>query len=130
MTETLQIIVGGAVIVLGFGAAVAYPSLQYQAARQLRGMWWALSWIPLAVMAIVGLVTAGALSEGSNLWPILLIFTAPFATAYLLLLRFIERRVTHRESDTPRRSAMSIDTLKGPPSWPDHDEHQAYGERR
>ena len=93
MTQMLQAIVGGAVILIGFGAAVSYPGLQYSAVRQLRGVWRALSLLPLAVMLVVGGITVRALSEGANLWPILLIFTAPFATAYLLLLRFIERRV-------------------------------------
>ena len=99
MTETLQMIVGGAVILAGFGAALAYPKLQYSAVRQLRGAWLVLGLIPIAVMLVVGIVTVLALSEGSNLWPLLLIFTAPIATAYLLVLRFIERRLTGRGSD-------------------------------
>jgi hypothetical protein len=52
----------------------------------------------LAVMLVVGVVTALALSEGANLWPLLLIFTAPVATAYLAVLRFVERRVSRRDA--------------------------------
>jgi hypothetical protein len=100
MTEMLQMIVGGAVILIGFGCAVSYPGLQYSAVRELRGMWLVLSFLPLMVMLIVGIVTAWALSQGSNLWPIVLIFTAPLATAYLLLLRFIERRMRGGGSQT------------------------------
>ena len=91
---TLQMIVGGAVILIGFGAAASYPSLQYSAVRELRGPWLVLGLLPLGIMVAVGIATAWALSQGSNLWPILLIFTAPFATGYLLLLRFVERRVS------------------------------------
>jgi hypothetical protein len=45
-------------------------------------------------MLVVAVVTALAFSEGANLWPLLLIFTAPVATAFLALLRFVERRAT------------------------------------
>ena len=62
----------------------------------MRGVWLGLSLVPLGVMATVAVGTASALSEGSNLWPLLLIFTAPPATVYLLVLRFAERRVSGR----------------------------------
>jgi hypothetical protein len=64
----------------------------------MRGVWLVLSLVPLAVMVVVGIVTALALSEGANLWPLLLIFTAPVATAYLAVLRFVERRVSRRDA--------------------------------
>ena len=89
-------ILGFVVIAIGFTAAVAYPRLQYSAVRQLRGVWLGLSLVPLGVMAIVGVSTGIGLYQGSNLWPLLLIFTAPFATAYLLVLRFAERHVGER----------------------------------
>ena len=97
MNEILQMVLGGIIIMVGFGAAIAYPRLQYLVLRQMRGVWLVLSLVPLAVMVVVGVVTALALSEGVNLWPLLLIFTAPVATAYLAVLRFVERRVTRRD---------------------------------
>jgi hypothetical protein len=97
MTEILQMIVGGLVIALGFGSAIAYPRLQYTAIRQMRGAWRGASLVPLIIMAAVGMVTARALAEGSNLWPLVLIFVAPLATLYLVALRFVARRVD-RES--------------------------------
>lgn len=97
VTENLQTIFGSIIIMVGFCAAIAYPKLQYSALRQMRGVWLVLSLAPLVVMLVVGVVTALALSEGANLWPLLLIFTAPIATAYLAVLRFLERRVTHRD---------------------------------
>jgi hypothetical protein len=75
MNENLQMILGGIIIMVGFGAAIAYPRLQYSALRKMRGVWLVLSLVPLAVMLVVGVITALALSEGANLWPILLIFT-------------------------------------------------------
>ena len=98
MNENLQTILGSIIIMVGFCAAIAYPRLQYSVLRQMRGVWLVLSLVPLAVMLVVGVVTALALSEGANLWPLLLIFTAPVATAYLAVLRFVERRVTRRDA--------------------------------
>jgi hypothetical protein len=91
MGEPVQLIVGLVVIALGFAAAISYPGLQYAALRQMPGVWRALGLVPLAVMAIVVVYTVMALLEGSNLWPLLLIFTAPLATGYLLLLRSAAR---------------------------------------
>jgi hypothetical protein len=98
MNENFQMVFGGIIIMVGFGAAIAYPRLQYSALRQMRGVWLVLSLVPLAVMLVVGVVTALVLSEGANLWPLLLIFTAPVATAYLAVLRFVERRATRRDA--------------------------------
>ena len=96
MNEPAQALVGFLVIALGFAAAISYPGLQYAAIRQMPGGWRALSLVPLAVMAIVLVYTMMALADGSNLWPLVLIFTAPLATAYLLLLRFAARRFGQR----------------------------------
>ena len=65
--------------------------LQYSALRQLRGAWLVLSTVPLVGMAIVLVYTAIGLFQGSNLWPLLLILTAPLATVYLLVLRLAMR---------------------------------------
>ena len=102
MNENVALVVGGIAIIVGVGAAFAYPRLQYLAVRQMRGVWLGLSLVPLGMMAIVAVVTATALSEGSNLWPLLLIFTAPLATVYLLVLRFAERRVSGRRGSVLR----------------------------
>jgi hypothetical protein len=96
MTENLQTIFGSIIIMVGFCAAIAYPRLQYSVLRQMRGLWLVLSLVPLAVMLVVGVVTALALLQRANLWPLVLIFTAPVATAYLAVLRFVERRVARR----------------------------------
>jgi hypothetical protein len=99
-TNYLQMIVGAVAIVVGFGAVVAYPKLQYTAIQRLRGGWRALSLLPLAVMAVVVAVTVPAVIQGANLWPLYLIFVTPFATVYLGLLLFAHRRLD-RASDQP-----------------------------
>ena len=92
-TNYLQMVVGALAIVIGFGAVVAYPKLQYTAIRRLRGGWRAFSLLPLGVMAVVVAVTVPAAVQGANLWPLYLIFVTPFATAYLGLLLFAHRRL-------------------------------------
>lgn len=86
-------VLGLVMIGVGFIAFVAYPGMQYAAVRQLRGAWLILSLVPLGVMGFVLVFTLMALADGSNLWPLMLIFTAPVATGYLLLLRFAARRL-------------------------------------
>ena len=91
MSEAGQMVIGLIVIGIGFLSLVSYPSLQYRAIRQMRGAWFGLGLVPLAVMAVVLVLTGMAAVQGSNLWPILLIFTTPLATAYLVLLRYVAR---------------------------------------
>ena len=87
-----QAVVGSIVILIGGFAALAYPVLQWHAIRRMRGMWRLLALVPLLPMAYILVVTALALGKGSNLWPILLIFTAPFGAAYLWILGWVHTR--------------------------------------
>ena len=87
---------GLVVIAVAFGAVLAYPPLQYNAIRQLRGGWRAFALLPLVVMGIVVAVTVPALIAGSNLWPLYLIFITPFAAVYLLVLRAVHRSTERR----------------------------------
>ena len=43
MNENVALVVGGIAIIVGVGAAFAYPRLQYLAVRQMRGVWLGLS---------------------------------------------------------------------------------------
>jgi hypothetical protein len=86
-----QMVLGFAVIAIGGLAALAYPMMQIRALRDMRGVWRLLAAVPFLPMAYIIVITAMALREGSNLWPILLIFTAPFGTAYLAILRWLHR---------------------------------------
>ena len=90
----LQMAVGFVVIVIGGFAALAYPALQVNAFREMRGVWRVLAAVPLLPMGYILVVTAIALRKGSNLWPILLIFTAPLGAAYLWVLGWAHRRLS------------------------------------
>ena len=92
-TPVVQALVGFVVILIGGFAALAYPALQVNALRRMRGVWRVLAAVPLLPMGYILIVTALALGEGSNLWPILLIFTAPFGAAYLWILRWAHARM-------------------------------------
>ena len=94
----VEAILGLVVIGIAFGAVIAYPPLQYNAIRQLRGGWRAAAFLPLAVMGFVVAVTVPALVGGSNLWPIYLIFITPFAAVYLMALQTAHRFVRARDS--------------------------------
>ena len=90
---TVEAVLGLVVIAIAFAAVLAYPLLQYNAIRELRGGWRAFSLLPLVVMGLVVAVTVPALIGGSNPWPIYLIFITPFAAVYLLALQAIHRFV-------------------------------------
>jgi len=74
------------------GGLLIYPVLQASALRKMHGGWRALAALPLLPMAVVLSATVIGLVQGSNLWPLLLIFTAPVALIYLFILRFVHAR--------------------------------------
>jgi hypothetical protein len=64
----------------------AYALLQCLNLMILRGwLRWA-SIVPLPLAVVVFLLTAVAYADGSNLWPILLIFFGPVALAYEIII--------------------------------------------
>lgn len=63
-----------------------YAALQWHAARNWRGGWRIAALAPLAVMAPLVLHAVLAFMAQSNLWPLLVILTAPLAFLYLLAL--------------------------------------------
>lgn len=74
-----------------FWALPVYALLQSWALWRMAG-WWRLA---AAAPLIIALPLAGhaifALSAGSNLWPLLLIFFAPAGALYLLALLAVEK---------------------------------------
>ena len=82
---------GAAIIFAGFLSAFLYPVLQYRTLRRMRGIWRIMACLPLLPLAYVMVVTVVGLSQGSNLWPLLLIFTAPLGLVYLGLLQLAHR---------------------------------------
>ncbi len=77
--------------ILIFGGLFGYPVLQVWASARMKGMWRILSFLPLLVMGPVLFVTIKDLCHGSNLWPIFLILSTPFAVVYLGLLLFVHK---------------------------------------
>jgi len=62
---------------------VGYPLLQFHVYRTWRGRWRIAGLLPLVGAAPVLVITALALAAGSNLWPLLLLFTFPVGLLYL-----------------------------------------------
>lgn len=60
---------------------------------QWRGRWRLLAGIPAVPMALALAHAVFAFFAGSTIFPVVLIFTAPFALLYLLVLMVIKRRV-------------------------------------
>ena len=92
----MESLLGGLIIQIGFGSAIAYLPLQIYACPHWRGGWRIAAFVPLLLMVPVFVITGIALAQESNLWPIFLIFLAPVGTAYLVILFVIRRFVTAR----------------------------------
>src|SRR5690606_12520398 len=69
-----------------FLAVPGYFILQAIAIVTQRGRWRWAALAPLLIMAPAALHAVFALSGGSNLWPLVFIFAAPFGVLYLALL--------------------------------------------
>lgn len=101
----MENLIGGLIIALGFSSAVAYVPLQIYTGRKWRGGWRIAAFLPLLLMVPVFVITAIALAQKSNLWPIVLIFAAPFGTAYLVILLVIRHFAISRPNAMSKRSA-------------------------
>jgi hypothetical protein len=76
--------VGDFMIYLMFLSVPAYFLAQAYGALRFRGWWRGAALVPLALMVPVVAFTAFAVSAGSNLAPIYLIFSAPLAMLYFI----------------------------------------------
>jgi hypothetical protein len=79
---------------VGFGITAGVPLyfvLQAWLLWRLRGGWRGAAAIPLLPMAAVLAYTFYAFLDGSNLFPLVLIFTAPIAALYLLAIMALRR---------------------------------------
>ncbi len=88
-----------------FGGIVGYPLLQVWAVVRMKRVWRWLSVLPLLIMVPVLAVTFVGLAQKSNLWPIFLILTAPFALVYLALLLIVHRATQARHDVESGRSS-------------------------
>lgn len=83
---------GGWILValpLAMLAIPGYFGLQIVAWRRWSGTWRIVALAPLFVTIPVTLHALIALAAGSNLWPLLMIFTLPFAFAYLAVVGLV-----------------------------------------
>jgi len=60
-----------------------YIVMQVVAWKKTRGLWRFAAFLPLIPMLAVLVITIIGFSEGSNLWPIMLLFTSPAAFIYM-----------------------------------------------
>lgn len=84
---------GGLLVV---GGIPGYLALQFISVVSLRSGWRKAALVPAGLMGLACLHAAYALSQDSNLWPIMVILTAPLACAYLaglLGLRLVQVRM-------------------------------------
>lgn len=72
-------------------AVPAYLIVQIWLAIRWRDRWRIFALLPLLVMIPIWLFSFFALSRGSNLWPLWIIFISPLALGYLLLLGLVRR---------------------------------------
>jgi hypothetical protein len=63
-----------------------YLGLQVYMLRRYEGRWRRLALLPLWMMVPLLVYTLFALLAGSNLWPLVMLFLAPFAFVYLLVV--------------------------------------------
>jgi hypothetical protein len=61
-----------------------YVVLQWYAARHWEGGWRIAALVPLAIMAVLVVHAAVAFMAQSNLWPLMVILTAPLFCIYLI----------------------------------------------
>ncbi len=78
----MEMILGTALIL---GGPVLYLWMQIRALALWRGVWLGVAALPLVVMGGAVIVTIGALRDGSNIAPILLVFAAPVCILWLFL---------------------------------------------
>ena len=76
-------------IMLIFLAVPGYFVLQATLTSRTSGGWRKASLVPLVLMVPIMAYTLFALAAQSNLWPLLLIFTAPLAFLYLVCLSVV-----------------------------------------
>jgi hypothetical protein len=83
--------VGGVLGGVIFVAVTAYFVLQPWTAIRLNGGWRVAALVPLVFATPAVVWSLYALSQGSNLWPLVFIFFTPLGTLYLVILLLISR---------------------------------------
>lgn len=99
--DLVQVALGFVIMSAAAYGVAKYPSLLYRSVKDMRGGWRIAALLPLLVVIPVTAVTVVGLWQGSNLWPILLIFAAPFLFLYQAALIFLHTRMHKRATAGP-----------------------------
>jgi hypothetical protein len=78
--------IGFVILMVGYISIWKYPILQYKAIRSLHDLWRIFAFLPLPLMIYIIFISIDDYNKGSNLWPVLLLFSAPIAWLYLAIL--------------------------------------------
>jgi hypothetical protein len=82
---------------IGWGQSLSiYAALQTGALLTVRGQWRIAAATPLPLMVLVSAHMAWAYSQGSNLWPMTMLMTAPSAALAVLLIWVAALLSSHR----------------------------------
>lgn len=82
---------------------MVYPILQFVVLRRVARRWRFWVFLPVLPMGYVLAITVYAFWKGSNVWPILMIFTSPPAVLYLLFIWFLHNVSNDRKSGEQAR---------------------------
>ena len=113
-------VIGGLIVLVGFGSALAYLPLQVYTVIRMRGVWRIVAIVPFLPMVRVFALTAYAYADESSLWPILMIFAAPVGTGYLAVLLIVRRSVTERRKKTAEENGGRTNGGRRQPSMFGH----------
>jgi len=103
--EMLEMLLGGLIMLISYVSALAYIPLQVYTGIRWRGLWRIMALVPMLLMVPVFAFTGYALTQESNLWPLLLIFAAPVGTGYLVIL-MVSRRLVNRPPNNSIGSSL------------------------
>lgn len=87
----------GLLTFVALASVIGYPIVQILACAKLKGVARLLSCLPLSFMVPVYAYTVYALTQGSNLWPLLAIFASPVALLITTGVWAVVRKRIHHE---------------------------------
>jgi hypothetical protein len=86
---------GALFINLGYSAALIYLPLQIYLSVRCKGIWRAMSLLPMFVMLPMYAIAAAGMIQKNNLWPVNMILVSPVAVLYLAALFIMHRASRH-----------------------------------
>ena len=96
----IQLVLGLLIMLIFAFSIKGYINRQLSAIKEMHGLWLILACVPLIAVAGAVVVSIIGLIQGSNLWPIFLIFILPVAYVYLLILWGVYRAVQRSKAES------------------------------